>query len=231
MKPTDASSLVVAAGDPGRVKQISEMFDEAKLVNDNRGLLAYTGLYNGKRVTTVTHGMGGPSSAIVFEELLMLGAKKVIRLGTTAALVPGLNIGDLVVPTGAAYNDGSLKMYVPDGVLPAVPDLDLTNRLIARCRSLNVKHKAGLVFSSDAFYGEDTAFISKWTSRGVISVEMECATLFSLGLIKRFSASALLVVSDNLIEESQSVMVPKTKIKEPVDQAARIALDTLTDAS
>lgn len=96
------------------------MLNNARLVNSNRGFITYTGYYDRKMVTVTTHCVGGSSSAIVLEELHMMGAKAIVRLGTTGGIVKGLNIGDLVVPTGAAYTEGSLRMYVPDGILPAV---------------------------------------------------------------------------------------------------------------
>src|SRR5438132_12629480 len=96
MKQEDVSPAVITAGDPARVKQLANILKDARLVNENRGLLAYTGYYNGKKITVATQGIGGPASAIVFEELLMLGAKTIVRLGTCGAMVPGLNIGDFI---------------------------------------------------------------------------------------------------------------------------------------
>lgn len=228
MKPKDLSPIVVTAGDPARVEQLAKLLREAKLVNSNRGLVAYTGYRNGKRITVATHGMGGPSSAIVFEELHMLGARVIVRLGTAGGMVKGLGIGDLVVPTGAAYSEGSLKMYVPDGVLPATPDLGLTSAILERCRAANVKHKAGLVFSSDAFYAEDSSFLGKWTGRGVVAVEMECATLFTLGLLRGFRTASLLVISDSLVNKSEKSLVLAEALAGSVDKAAGILFGAVT---
>ncbi len=228
-KPGDVAEVAITAGDPARVEQLASMLQDAKLVNKNRGLLVYTGKYRGKGVTVAMHGIGGPSSAIVFEELHMLGAKTIVRLGSCGAMVKELDIGDVVIATGAACTEGSLKMYIPDGILPAVPDIELTHKLIEKCRSENLKHLACVVFSSDAFYAEDPKFVEKWTSRGVKAVEMECATLFSLGLLRGFKTASLLVVSDSLVKPEQMEMVTAEVLKPYVDKAARVVLDVLTE--
>ena len=126
-------------GIPERTEQIAQIVKDAKLVNSNRGFITYTGYFNGERITVATHGVGGPSSAIVFEELHILGAKVIVRLGTTGAMIKRLNTGDFAIPTGPAYTEGLLKMCVPDGVLPAVPDLDLTRRIVDDCKSEGAK--------------------------------------------------------------------------------------------
>jgi len=227
-KPGEVARLVVTAGDPARVEQLAKLLRNARLVNTNRGFTAYTGIYAGRGVTVAAHGIGGPSSAVVFEELHMLGAKVIVRLGTAGGMIRELDRGDLVVPTGAAYNEGSLRMYVPDGMLPALPDLGLTVGILERCKAEGVKYLPGIVFSSDAFYAEDRAFVAKWSKRGVVAVEMECATLFTLGLLRGFKTASLLVVSDNLAPGSQKAMAKPEELAASVDRGARIVLDALT---
>jgi 5'-methylthioadenosine phosphorylase len=227
IRPGEVSPLVVTAGDPARIEQLARILRDAKLVNTNRGFTAYTGTYGGKRITVATHGIGGPSSAVVFEELHMLGAEVIVRLGTAGGLIRGLVVGDLVVATGAAYNEGSLRMYVPDGTLPALPDLGLTTDILERCRAEGVKHLAGIVFSSDAFYAEDPAFVSRWSKRGVVAVEMECATLFTLGILRKFRTASVLVVSDSLAYKSRKKMVLAGSLTATVEKAAKIVLDAL----
>jgi len=228
IKPGDVADVVITAGDPARVEQVAGLLDDVRVVNRVRGLLTYTGEYKGRRVSVACHGIGGPSSAIVFEELAMVGAKTIVRLGSCGGMVKELNVGDIVIPTGAAYHDGSLRMYIPDGVLPPVPNLELTYKIIQRFRQENVKHLTGLVFSSDAFYAEDPEFVNKWTRRGVIAVEMECATLFTLGILRRWRTASVLVVSDSLVKEEQKEMATAEELREYVDKAAKLLLDVLT---
>jgi len=227
IRPGDVADLVITSGDPARVEQVAGMLEDAKVVNRVRGFLTYTGEYKGRKITVSCHGVGGPSSAIVFEELAMVGARTIVRLGSCGAMVEELNIGDVVIPTAAAYHDGSLRMYVPDGVLPPVPDIDLTYKIIQKFRQANVKHLVGVVFSSDAFYAEDPSFVKKWTERGVVAVEMECATLFTLGLLRKWRTASVLVVSDSLVKEEQKEMLTAEQLREYVDKAAKTLLDAL----
>jgi 5'-methylthioadenosine phosphorylase len=224
----DISPLAVAVGDPARAEQLASMLSDARIVNANRGFLAYTGRYRNKGVTIATHGIGGPSASIIFEELYMLGARSIVRLGTCGGLTKDLGIGDFIIPTGAAHPNGSLRTYVTDGVLPPVPDLKLTSRLIEGCESAGAKFRSGVVFSSDAFYQEDPAHLKTWTSRGVIGVEMECATLFTLAALRGFRSASLLILSDSLVRKSESVMVSSEGLRKRVDVGGRIVLDAIT---
>jgi 5'-methylthioadenosine phosphorylase len=227
-KPGDIAESVIAVGDPDRAEQVAGILRDARLVNSNRGLLAFTGSFGGREVTVATHGLGGPSSAIVFEELRILGARTIVRLGTVGAMVKELKVGDFVIPMGAAYSEGSLRMYVPDGELPAVPDVRLTWRLADSCRRRRLSHRLGLVFSSDAFYNEDRTFVSRWAARGVVGVEMECATLFTLGLLKGFRAASLLIVSDSLVRKGETEVVAAEGLRPFVKKGAKAVLGALS---
>jgi 5'-methylthioadenosine phosphorylase len=228
-KRTDIAPLVIAAGDPARTAQLAGMLEGAKIVNTNRGFITYTGHYNSRRITIATHGVGGPSSAVVFEELRMLGATSIVRLGTSGAMVRELGIGDFIVPTGAAHPGGSAATgHTSDGVLPPVPDFGLTEKLIQGCRSRDSTFLAGLVFSSDSFYGEDRAFLKRWASRGVIGVEMECATLFTLGTLRRFRTASLLIVSNSLVRRGEKEMVTSASLEPKVEEAGKIVLEALS---
>jgi 5'-methylthioadenosine phosphorylase len=223
----DIAEIAVTSGDPARVEQLATMLREAKLVNSNRGFTTYTGFYGETRLTLATHGIGGPSTAIVFEELHMLGAKTIIRFGTAGGLVSGLRIGDFVVPTGAAYPEGSLRTYVDDGALPAVPDLELTSSLIQTCRGAGLRFLAGIVYSSDAFYAQDFASLKPWVKRGVVAVEMECATLFTLGLLRGFKTAALLMLSNSLVNEAEGQLAPAQELTPFAMKGGRAIFDAL----
>ncbi|MFP3160986.1 MAG: nucleoside phosphorylase, partial [Vulcanisaeta sp.] len=106
----DVAERVVIVGDPARARQLSGLLTDVKVVNENRGFITYTGMYEGVRVSVAVHGVGAPSAAIVIEELIKLGAKLIIRLGTTGALRSEIGIGDVIVPTGSAYNPGGIYM-------------------------------------------------------------------------------------------------------------------------
>ncbi len=174
-----------------------------------------------------THGIGGPSSAIVFEELYRLGARSVVRLGTCREMTKKLNTGDFVVPTGAAHSNGSLNTYVSDRMLPAVPDFDLTAAVINECRTQGIMFHTGLVFSSDAFYNEDRNFLKNWAKRGVVAVDMECATLFTLRLLRGFRTAALLMVCDSFAKKTKEFGTADMLEKE-TENAASIVFNSLS---
>ncbi|MEM4186632.1 MAG: purine-nucleoside phosphorylase [Candidatus Caldarchaeum sp.] len=222
LKTKDVAKRVVAAGDPARVVQLSKMLDKPRLVNENRGFITYTGYYNGEPVTVTCHGVGGPSSAIVFEELIMLGAKLIIRLGSCGAFVKGMKNGEAVIPTAAAYIGGSLQQYIPDLHITPVPSYDVLTTLVNELNAHGLKTYVGPVFSSDAFYAEDPEFVSRWSKRGYIAVEMECATLFGLGMMRGVKTGAALLVSDNLAE--MTPMVDAEYLKPFVEKAGKAVL-------
>ncbi len=228
--PEKLAKRVIAVGDPARAKYLAEKFlEDAELVNEERGFLIYTGKYNGVPVSVAVHGVGAPSAAIVFEELRMLGAEVIIRLGTAGGLVEYLEIGDAVVATGAAYiHGGTIGSYVPDACMVAAPDPRLTTLLYEEAKRHHGKAYLGPVFSSDAFYAEDKEFVKKWSSRGIIAVEMEVAALYALAALRGYKASAILVISDNLAVPGKEELKHHEELVSYVDKAARAALEALT---
>ncbi|MCS6783579.1 MAG: purine-nucleoside phosphorylase [Candidatus Caldarchaeum sp.] len=222
LKTRDIAKRVVAAGDPARVVQLSKMLDSPRLVNENRGFIAYTGSFRGEPVTVICHGVGGPSSAIVFEEVAMLGAKLIIRFGTCGAFVKGMKNGEVVIPTAAAYIGGTLQQYVPDTHLTPTPSYEVVSTLVEEFKNDGLKTYVGPVFSSDAFYAEDPEFAAKWSRRGYIAVEMECATLFGLGMLRNLKTGSALLISDNLAE--MTPMVDAEYLRPFVEKAGKAVL-------
>lgn len=222
----DIAERVLVAGDPGRIDLISSLLSDAKLVNTHRGFIVYTGYYNGVPVSLASHGVGGPSAAIVFEELVILGAKIIVRLGTCGSLLGDIGLGELIIPTGASYYLGGLYyQYMGESACaPTTPHYEVLKSLVEEATRANARYHVGPVVSSDAFYAESRDFALKWSSRGVIAVEMECATLFMLGHMRRVKTGALLVVSDNLVT---GVHASSEELRDTVLKAARIALNAV----
>src|SRR5579884_3317018 len=216
-KEGEVAKRVIVSGDPARVRQLSSQLDNSRLVNENRGFLTYTGRYKGEEFTVACHGVGAPSAAVVIEEL--------IRLGSCGGLLKEMKIGDLIIPTGAAYISGTLHQYLRGEHISPVPDFELTRQLVDTSSELGIKHFVGPVFSSDAFHAEDPDFVAKWTGRGYIAVEMECATLFGLAMIRGIKAGSLLLVSDNLAE--MQPMVDAEGLKRHVEVSSRVAFEAL----
>lgn len=198
-KPGDIAERVLAVGDPGRADIVArELLSDAVLVNSNRGFNTYTGFFEGERVTVATHGIGGPSAAIVVEELGMLGAKLVVRLGTCGGLAEKVKVGDAVVALGAIYQPGGTPgMYAPGVCYPAVADPEVVLELERGLREEGFRVHRGIVASSDAFHAEE-ANLGAWSSLGAVAVEMECATIFTVARVRGIRTGAALLVIDNL---------------------------------
>lgn len=209
----DYAPLVLLPGDPNRATRIASMFDGglpgAKKVNDNRGMLGYTGTYLGHPVSVQTTGMGTPSFSIVVEELLRLGATRLIRVGTCGGIGRGIHTGDLVVATAATPVDGSTRTYLHGDPFAPVADFGLTRALVDAAGRKGVTPSIGPVATVDVFYNPDEDYVSKWRSRGILAFEMEAAALFFLASRAAAAgddvrAACILTVSDTLSEEETS---------------------------
>lgn len=226
-RPGEVAERVVAVGDPARARMMASMLEGARLVNERRGFLVYTGTYRGVPVTVAVHGVGAPSAAIVFEELSALGARAIVRLGTCGALVEGLDIGDMVAAMGAGYNPGgAIGQYFGGICPPAAADPELALAVLGEA-SRRGRASAGLVYSSDAFYAEDPGMARRLAGLGFRCVEMEVAMLYTLAALRGFRAASLLVVSDNLVVPGKERLVPHEELEPHVRRAAEAVLEAL----
>ena len=168
-------------GDPGRALRLAQQVVEApKMLNHHRGLWGYTGIASdGAPLTVQSTGLGGPSTAIVAEELIALGARRLVRVGTCGAL-EDLPLGSLVVATGVRAEDGASRALGAAGVLAPDPDL------LAALRASGAR--AGEVVSTDVYYGP-------WPS-GAVAVDLSAAALLAVAAAHGVAAACVLVVSD-----------------------------------
>jgi DeoD family purine-nucleoside phosphorylase len=188
----EVAERVLLPGDPGRALRLAQQLLEApRMLNHNRGLWGYTGTADdGAPLTIQSTGIGGPSAAIVAEELIALGARRLLRVGTCGALADGLALGDLVVPDRVLAEDGTSRtLGAGDSV---TPEAQLQRALLAACDSASV----GTVVSSDLFYDPDAARAARWAAEGALAVEMEAATLFTVAGRHGVAAACVLAVSD-----------------------------------
>jgi DeoD family purine-nucleoside phosphorylase len=222
----DIAQRVLVCGDPGRTMRISKLMERVKLVNEHRGLLVYTGLYNGERITAATTGMGAPSAAIVLEELAMLGAKAVIRVGTTGGIREDVHLGDLVVPTEAIPLDGATKAYMREGGVPKA-DADIVDALRKRLEKEGVRHLVGPVCTSDTFYLEEEKDAKKWSFKGVLSFEMECSVIFAIGSLRGYRAGAVLAVTGGIYGKRDRILDDKTTARS-IENGIVCALDVIS---
>jgi DeoD family purine-nucleoside phosphorylase len=196
---------VLLPGDPGRAMRLAQLLlDEPKMVNHHRGLWGYTGLAaDGELLTVQSTGMGGPSAAIVCEELVMLGARRFVRVGTCGALVDGPALGDLIVADAALAADGTSRALGGDGTV--APDPELHDALRAAARDA----LSGLVVSADLFYDPEPARAEGWVAAGAVAVEMEAATVFRVAARHGLAAACVLTVSDRLANGTRERITPE----------------------
>lgn len=223
-KPEDIAEKVIAVGDPARVEQVAALLEDKKPVNLHRGFPVYTGTYDDVRVSVACHGIGGPSSAIVFEELRMLGAKVIVRLGTAGGFLPEMEAGEIIIPDSAACFStyGVLATYAPGIHLPLAPNYEVLEALVQEAERQKIDFRIGAVISNDAFYAESKEFAEEWRKRGVIAIEMECAALFGVARIRGFKSGAVLILSNNVVKETP--ILTAEKLQESVEKAAKIIL-------
>lgn len=190
---TDVAERVLLPGDPQRALAVSQaLLDSPRMLNARRGLWGYTGVApDGGIVTVQSTGIGGPSAAIVVEELIDLGARTVIRIGTCGALVPELELGTLLAVDAALPADGASRaLGANDRVLP---DTALTEALVDRGA------RPATVVSSDLFYDPREDAADGWRSAGAQAVEMEAAAIFTAAARRGVRAACLLGVTDRLV--------------------------------
>jgi uridine phosphorylase len=187
----ELAERVLLPGDPGRALAVAQvLLDPApRMFNHARGLWGYTGVASdGEPLTVQATGMGGPSAAIVCEELIALGATTLVRIGTCGALDPQLELGDLLAVEAVLPADGTSAALGADA--PLAPDPELLARLVEGGA------RPATVASSDLFYDPREGAAAGWAGRGALAVEMEAATIFQVAARRGVAAACVLGVSD-----------------------------------
>lgn len=198
--PGDIAETVLMPGDPYRAKWAAETFlDHARLVNDVRGMLGYTGTWNGHAVTIQGSGMGMPSLSIYANELLRdFGAKTLIRIGSCGGMQPQVNIRDVIIAmTATTVSSPSDSIFREVNFAPCA-DWSLLQAAVHAARGLDVGVHVGGIYSSDTFYDERPDLNEQMVRHGVLGVEMEAAELYTLAARHKARALAVLTVSDHL---------------------------------
>ena len=227
-EPNDYAECCLLPGDPLRAKYIAETyFDDAVEVNHERGMLGYTGTFRGKRVSVQSSGMGCPSAGIVVEELVQLGVKKILRVGSCGGLKLGLNMGEIVVALSAVPADATPLHLIGNETHAPTADWELVHSLVHHAKELGKPVNVGPVVSSDVFYNPDQGQYTRWAERGILAVEMEAAMLFTLGALRKIQAGCVLIVSD-VVTAGQFKRISDEEMQAAVDEMTELALVTLT---
>jgi uridine phosphorylase len=196
-KMSDIAPRVLLSGDPARVDQFVEELDGARLISRNREYSIATGTYNGKRISAVSAGIGGPSNAIALEELKLLGVRTVVRMGTMMAL--NVEMSSLIIPIGAVRYEGTSSRYLPLA-FPAIPHWDLAYQLAQSGEQTGLPLQMGLSATYDAFYPDMAPDVETphplpdWEilkQAGVLGMDMETALVFIAGQVLGLATAAI----------------------------------------
>ncbi len=229
VEPGEVADLALVPGDPGRVDRIAGYCEEAETIAQNREYKLVNASYGGRELTICSTGIGCPSAAIAVEELAAVGVETFLRVGTTGALQADIEIGDMVVATGAAKNEGTTKRY--EAVeYPAVPDYDVLSTLVEAANANDEAVHVGPIASDDAYYAETDDAVTDWEDAGLLAVEMEAAALFTLARRKGLRAGAICTVDGNLVEgtqkgETDAGQELPAKAKDNVGRAIELTLE------
>ena len=189
--PAQIARYVFCPGDQNRASKIAGNFSECQLVLENRGYVVFSGYYQGIFMTSIGTGMGGPAVAIALEELAHMGADTFIRIGSCGVFQAFQKPGDVIISSGTVRLGGTANAYLPPEY-PAVPDFSLTRALVEAAEAKGVHPTIGLGITSDAFYAPgDPQDRTLWTAIGLVYIEMETDTLFTIGTYRRWRTAAL----------------------------------------
>ena len=153
ISPSDGAPLALICGDPGRVCHIAALCEELSPLASNREYTSYSAKIDGKRIIIMSHGIGGPSTAICVEELYMAGVRTIIRIGTCGGMNKNVRAEDIVIASSAIRAEGTSREYLPVE-FPAAADFEVTDALRRAAGALGLVSHTGIVHCKDSFYGQ-----------------------------------------------------------------------------
>ena len=197
-KVGDIAETILLPGDPLRAKFVADTYMEnVKQFNNVRGMLGFTGTYQGKPVSVMGTGMGCPSIGIYSYELIHIyGCKNLIRIGTAGTFQPHVHVKDMVFGMGACTTSNYPAMQGLPGTFAPICSFELLEKAVAAAKKLGFKYHVGNILSSDVFYGVDLPHGKTWPEMGVLAVEMESAALYTNAAAGGANALCILTISD-----------------------------------
>jgi uridine phosphorylase len=231
----DGATLAITPGDPQRVKRIAELMDNATFLASHREYTSYLAYIDGKPVVICSTGIGGPSTSIAVEELAQLGVRTFLRIGTTGAIQPHVNVGDVIVTQAAVRLDGASLHFAPME-FPAVADFNATTAMVAACRDANIEPHIGITASSDTFYPGQERYdtvsgrvtrrfkgsMKEWQDLGVLNYEMESSTLFTMCASQGWAAAC---VAGVIVNRTQQEIPDEATMKQTEINAISIVIN------
>lgn len=204
-KTGDIAGTVLMPGDPLRAKYIADTYlEDTVCFNTVRNMFGYTGTYKGKKISVMGGGMGMPSIGIYSYELYhFYGVEQIIRIGSAGALKEGVELMDVVIGMGACTDSNYAYQFKLPGTFAPIADYGLLSRAVETAREQGTKVVVGNILSSDVFYNADQTVNEKWSSMGVLAVEMEAAALYMNAAAAGKKALCMLTISDLLYKEGK----------------------------
>ena len=230
--PGEIPKLVLLPGDPDRSKKIAErFFDNPEEIAKKREYWSFKGTWKDVPVAVCSTGIGCPSAAIALEELVKVGCKTFIRVGTSGAISHKVVSGDIVIFSGSVRDEGTSRQYMPIE-FPAVAHPDTVIALTKAAEKRGATYHVGIGHSKDAFYSEHPDYVAdpdsmrkKWAAMkdaNVLATEMEAAALFVIGHLRGVKVgAACVVIGENVDQEAKIVGKP------PLDDLVTVSLDAL----
>jgi len=232
------ATLAIVPGDPQRVEKIARLMDNPVHLASHREFTTWRAELEGKSVIICSTGIGGPSTSIAVEELAQLGIRTFLRIGTTGAIQPNINVGDVLVTTAAVRLDGASLHFAPME-FPAVADFACTTALVAAANASGATTHIGVTASSDTFYPGQERYdtfsgrvvnrykgsMAEWQAMGVMNYEMESATLLTMcasqGLRAGMVAGVIVNRTQQEIPDAETMKKTETHAVAIVVEAAR----------
>lgn len=224
-KSGDIAETILLPGDPLRAKFIAETYlSDVICYNEVRGMLGFTGTYQGKRVSVQGTGMGIPSISIYVNELIsQYGVKNLIRVGTCGGMQEHVHVRDVILAQ-AACTDSSMNRHVFGGYdFAPIASFSLLKAAYDRAMEKGLKLHVGNVFSSDMFYRDDKSVTELLMKYGVLGVEMETTGLYTLAAKYGVNALTILTVSDHLLTGEETTSEERQKT---FNEMMEVALET-----
>lgn len=206
--PGDIAPIVLFPGDPLRAKWIAETFlEDATLYSETRGMLGFTGTWNGHRVSVQGSGMGQPSMSIYANELFdSYDVQTIIRVGSCGALTERVGMRDIIIASGACTDSGINRVRFHGLDYAPVADFSLLRAAVEASEDLSLAQDVhvGLLLSSDQFYSTRPELNDPFIAHGALAVEMEASALYTLAAYKQRRALAICTVSDHLVTHEET---------------------------
>ncbi|MFC7166151.1 nucleoside phosphorylase [Halospeciosus flavus] len=209
--PSDVADTVLLPGDPDRVEKITQFWDDYEDRGGHREYRTFTGTYDGAPISVTSTGIGSPSAAIAVEELARLDVDTFIRVGSCGAIQPEMDVGDLVITTGAVRQEGTTDEYVREDY-PASANHEVVSALVAAAERLGYDYHTGVTMSSDSFYtgqgrpgfegfraAGSEELVEELQNTNVKNIEMEASAILTIASIYGLRAGAVCSVYANRV--------------------------------